>query len=176
VRRPGGAVHHRPGWDGTNGAEEGTIGPNRPSRPVEWNRDMPEISVRHEHGRRFRAQAGSHQLVVDLPVESGGEDAGPSPIELFVAGLATGAAMEAGAYLQSRDLPLEGVSVACSYRLDPAESDRLQSVDLTVCVPYALDHQHRGAVAAAAGRCPARAALERPPLVGVMVAACQPGG
>lgn len=134
---------------------------------------MPEIAVQHQRGRRFQVRTGSHELIVDLPVAAGGQDAGPSPVDLFVGGIAACAAEEARAYLQAHHLPSEGMSVACSYRLAPRGSAHLDSIDLTVCVPGALSHDQRVALSEAAASCTAQVALRQPPLVAITVSAGQ---
>jgi len=45
------------------------------------------ISARHQGGHRFAIRIRDHQLTVDQPPSAGGDDAGPSPTELFVASL-----------------------------------------------------------------------------------------
>jgi uncharacterized OsmC-like protein len=45
------------------------------------------IVARHEGGHRFTLRIREHELIVDQPRGSGGEDAEPSPTELFVASL-----------------------------------------------------------------------------------------
>ena len=47
------------------------------------------ITVQHEDGDRFQVLVRGHRLVIDQPVADGGTDAGPTPTELFVAGLAS---------------------------------------------------------------------------------------
>jgi putative redox protein len=49
---------------------------------------MSEILIRHVQGDHFLVDVGGHTLSVDQPEASGGEDRGPTPTELFVAGLA----------------------------------------------------------------------------------------
>ena len=45
------------------------------------------MRIEHEGGDRYRVRIRGHELVVDQPTEDGGEDAGPTPTELFVAGV-----------------------------------------------------------------------------------------
>ena len=80
---------------------------------------MPDVTVRHEEGDRFRATIRGHQLVIDQPVEDGGTDAGPTPTELFVAGLASCVAFYAERYLRRHHLPVDGLAVDCTYAFGP---------------------------------------------------------
>ena len=48
---------------------------------------MPRIVVEHQSGASARVRVGRHALIVDQPPDDGGWDLGPTPTELFVAGL-----------------------------------------------------------------------------------------
>ena len=62
---------------------------------------MSQIAVRHEVGDRFRIQVRGHDVIVDQPASG---DAGPTPTELFVAGLASCAAFFARRFLSRHGL------------------------------------------------------------------------
>ncbi len=51
---------------------------------------MATIEVRHRGGDRFMVGIRGHELTVDQPIRDGGSDEGPTPTELFVAGLSSG--------------------------------------------------------------------------------------
>jgi putative redox protein len=51
--------------------------------------DRGPIVITHEGGVRLAAQVRSHRIVVDQPLHTGGEDTGPSPIELLGVALGT---------------------------------------------------------------------------------------
>ena len=50
---------------------------------------MDEMTVRHQGGDRFEIDVRGHRVIVDQPSGAGGSDKGPTPTELFVAGLAS---------------------------------------------------------------------------------------
>jgi len=47
------------------------------------------VRVESAGGLRQRVRIGPHELTVDEPPEAGGEDAGPTPVELVLAALGT---------------------------------------------------------------------------------------
>lgn len=49
---------------------------------------MARITVKHRHGQSFDIQVRGYPLVSDEPITLGGDDEGPTPTELMVAGLA----------------------------------------------------------------------------------------
>ena len=90
---------------------------------------MPEFTVRLEEGDRFGATIRGHRLVIDQPVEDGGTDAGPSPTELFVAGLASCVGFYAERYLRRHHLPVDGLAVDCTYAFRSDRPSRVGSIE-----------------------------------------------
>src|SRR5579859_2973035 len=72
-------------------------------------RSVMTIQVDGIAGFAYLISIGEHELVVDQPVEDGGEDLGPTPTDLFVAGLASCAAYYAGRFLARRGIVAESV-------------------------------------------------------------------
>ena len=70
-----------------------------------------EVTVRHLGGARFSAQARSHTLVCDQPVENSGTDSGMTPPELLLSSLATCAGYYAAEYIRTRSLAVGGLAV-----------------------------------------------------------------
>jgi uncharacterized OsmC-like protein len=94
-----------------------------------------EISVRHEDGDRFAIDVRGHVVLVDQPTEAGGGDAGPTPTELFVAGLASCVAFYAERFLVRHGLPVAGLGVDCSFEMSEDRPARVASVDVRVRPP-----------------------------------------
>lgn len=63
------------------------------------------IQVRHMGDAEFCIRMRGHEMVVDLPLEAGGDDAGPSPTQLLVASLAASVAFYGRGYLHAEGLP-----------------------------------------------------------------------
>ncbi len=47
-----------------------------------------KLTAAYHGGTRYDITSGKHRIITDQPVEVGGEDAGMSPVELFVGSLA----------------------------------------------------------------------------------------
>lgn len=63
------------------------------------------IEVRHMGDSAFSVRLGRHEMVVDLPLEAGGNDDGPSPTPLLVATLAASVALFGRGFLHALGLP-----------------------------------------------------------------------
>ena len=95
---------------------------------------MNEMTVRHQGGDRFEIDVRGHRVIVDQPIGAGGSDKGPTPTELFVAGLASCVAFYAERFLRRHSLPVQGLEVQCEFAMDPRPT-RVASVQMGVVVP-----------------------------------------
>ena len=86
---------------------------------------MARMTVRHVEGDRFTLGIRDHDVVVDQPVNDGGTDAGPTPTELFVGGLASCVAFYAGRFLARHGIEREGLSVACDWAMADERPNRV---------------------------------------------------
>jgi putative redox protein len=64
-----------------------------------------------------RVRIREHELVVDEPPEDGGDDEGPSPLELLAASLAGCTAITVEMYAKRKGWEIGPVEVECSYEL-----------------------------------------------------------
>jgi uncharacterized OsmC-like protein len=110
------------------------------------------LRVDHEGADRFAIQVRGHLVVVDQPVEMGGDDVGPTPTELFVASLASCVAFYARRYLSRHDLDTTGLAVEASYTMAMKPS-RVGEVTLRLVVPAGVPQEREAALLAMAGHC-----------------------
>ena len=127
----------------------------------------PAVRVTSEGGDRLRIRVRGHSLQADQPVRDGGGDAGPTPTEIFVAGLAACIAYYAERFLRRSGLSVEGLEVACGYRW--AENPhRVGAIDVSVTAP-GLSEERRDAFARVLDHCTVHNTLRQPPPVTVSV-------
>ena len=110
---------------------------------------------------------GRHRIISDQPVSGGGEDAGPTPPELFLASLGSCAGHYAVEYLRTRALPVTGLEIRVSAEkaLQPA---RLASFRVEVSLPD-LEERHRLGLLRAVQACLIHNTLKTSPAVEVEV-------
>ncbi|HET7465308.1 MAG TPA: OsmC family protein [Candidatus Dormibacteraeota bacterium] len=123
---------------------------------------MARITVKHRYGESFDIQIRGYRLVSDEPVAIGGEDEGPTPTELMVAGLAACAAEEGVKHLSNEGLPFEPFAVEADFSWD-IENGRIDHVQLTISTPPGLTDSDHRFLEAAMVACPARKMLTEPP-------------
>lgn len=103
--------------------------------PASEEASVTRISVSHQEGDRFQAIVRGHRLMIDQPWEDGGTDAGPTPTELFVAGLASCVAFYAERYMRRHDLPVEGLVVDTAFEFANDRPARVASITIEVHAP-----------------------------------------
>ncbi len=126
---------------------------------------MTNLSVTHVAGDRFEVQVRGHRLVVDQPVDDGGEDQGPTPTELFVASLAACVAFYAGRFLSRHGLTTEGLAVRCASTMSTGRLARVESITLEVVTGQPLADNRRKALLAVVDHCTVHNSIRNPPEV-----------
>jgi putative redox protein len=123
---------------------------------------MARITVTHRHGQSFDIRVRGYALISDEPVTLGGDDEGPTPTELMVAGLAACAADEAVNCLASSGERFEPTEVGADFAWD-LDSGRVASIRLSISLPDEISDATRENVMRAMRSCPARKMLVEPP-------------
>lgn len=131
---------------------------------------MNDIHIRPEGGDRYRIRIRGHEVLVDQPVDDGGEDTAPTPTELFVAGLASCVAFYAGRFLRRHDLPTEGLAVDCGFSFASDRPARVDTIEIVVRLPEGFPQERRKALASVVEHCTVHNSLRQPPEVGIALA------
>ena len=122
--------------------------------------------VRSEGKVASSARLGNHELLFDQPAGvPGGDDRGPSPLDVMSLSVAACAHYYAAAYLYGRGLPTEGLSVEVEAEKDRQPVPRIGRLVMRVHVPAGLNDQQRRGIERAIRICPAYGTLIHPPSV-----------
>ena len=111
------------------------------------------ITVHHEDGDRFAIDVRGHRVVVDQPVGAGGGDAGRTPTELFVAGLASCVAFYAERFLVRHGLPAAGLGVDCWFEMSEDHPARVVTIEVRLRLPAGFPEERRIALERVVERC-----------------------
>jgi uncharacterized OsmC-like protein len=115
---------------------------------------------------RFELTIRDHAVVVDQPLDNGGEDTGPTPTELFVAALAGCVGFYARRYLRRRDLPADGLVVRTTYEMASTPA-RVGAIDVAIELPAGVPEGHVDRLLAVASHCTVHNTLTQAPEVQV---------
>jgi uncharacterized OsmC-like protein len=127
------------------------------------------MDVRFVSGEAYEVAVRGHRVMVDQPVDAGGEDNAPTPTELFVASLATCVAFYAGRYLTRHGFNRDGLGVSVRFDMADDRPARVAVVRLTVRVPADLPAERRPALQAVVSHCTVHNSLTTPPDVTIDV-------
>jgi uncharacterized OsmC-like protein len=117
-----------------------------------------------------RTRLGAHELVFDQPASvPGGEDRGPSPLDVMAVAVAACAHYYAAAYLHGRRLPTVGLTVEVEAVKDRLPVPRIGSLTMKVRLPPGLDARQVAGIERAIKSCPAYGTLLHAPTVDVSV-------
>jgi putative redox protein len=116
------------------------------------------IVVTHQARLRFAAQVGSHEIILDQRIAGGGEDAGPSPLELLGAALGSCAALYVHRFLVTRGISTEGLRVEVT-QVDERNPHRIGLFGMQVFLPEDVPPVYRPMVEAVVRACPVHSTL-----------------
>jgi putative redox protein len=117
-----------------------------------------KATARRDGNFRHVAQVREHQVVVDEPVDAGGQDAGPDPQGLLAVSLASCTAITIEMYAAHKGWELGHVEVEVEY--SPAERGCPTKFELVTRLPADLPEEQVERLRMIAAKCPVHRALE----------------
>jgi putative redox protein len=137
--------------------------------PAELGEAPRNVVVRETRNSKFQqiVTVGPHRLTADEPVAAGGEDTGPGPYDLVLAGLGACTSMTMRLYAERKSLPLERVTVTLKHSRIHAEdcaecetkAGTLDQIDRVIAMEGALDDEQRQRLMEIADKCPVHRTL-----------------
>jgi putative redox protein len=123
-----------------------------------------KMKVEFRGGARFDIVSGRHTIVIDQPVEDGGQDAGMSPVELFVGSVASCVAYFVGRYCGRHTIACEGFTIDAEWSI-AEQPHRVGSVSMRINLPAALTDDQKERLLKVAHGCTVHQSLAVPPAV-----------
>src|SRR5689334_16028602 len=96
-----------------------------------------KLTAAYHGGTRYDITCGQHRIVTDQPAEDGGQDAGMSPVELFVGSVASCVAYFVGQFCVRHQISREGLAVHADWNL--AENPhRVGRIEIAIHIPHRI--------------------------------------
>ena len=132
-------------------------------RPFSRNKDererrMKAISRRENGAVRNDIEIRGHHLVADEPTDEGGQDEGPSPLEMLAGSLASCTAITMQMYAEQKGWDIGDLVVGVDYQ--PAQKGAPTRFELIVELPKELPEEQRTRLMQIAAKCPVHRTLE----------------
>lgn len=108
---------------------------------------------------------GTHQLTADEPLAAGGNDAGPAPFDLVLAGLGACTAMTLRLYAERKEIRLTYIGVALTHDTVEVDGQRRDRIERTITLEGELTPAERQRLLDIANHCPVHRAITQPMLV-----------
>jgi uncharacterized OsmC-like protein len=130
---------------------------------------MDLITVEKQDGGAFRFSVRRHEVTSDMSVAEGGQDLGPSPVELVGGALASCIAIMVQRYCDAKGYADGDVEVSLTMELadDPK---RVEAFVLDVELPADVPENRLDAIRKIAEHCPVHATLSNCPRVDIDIA------
>ena len=113
---------------------------------------MP-IVVTHREKLQFRAQVGAHELTFDQSRRGGGDDTGPSPLDLLGAALGGCVALYVHQFLAARNVPSADLRVEVEQQA-VRNPHRIARFDVRIFLPDETPAVYKPMIEAVARVCP----------------------
>jgi putative redox protein len=130
---------------------------------------MPMMVVKHEGGMASSMNVRGHQVMTDVPPAMGGEDRGPTPVDLLAGSLGTCIAFYVARWCQQAGVPHEGFEVDLDYVHD-REAHCVPEMKVSLRMPASFPENRREAVLKVAKSCTVHNTLCSLPQIEVAVA------
>jgi putative redox protein len=121
-----------------------------------------DMTVSFPGGKKVDAAFGDFVVRTDQPEKQGGEGSAPTPFAYCLAAMGTCAGIYVLSYMQSRNLPTEGVRIVQSHEADP-KSGQLTKVVMKIVLPAGIDEKHHAPMIRAAKLCAVKKMIEYQP-------------
>jgi len=130
---------------------------------------MPMMTVKHERGVSSTITVRGHRITADVPEKMGGEDRGPTPVDLLTGSLGACIALYVARWCQQAKVPYEGFEVDLDYVLD-MEAHCVPVMSAKVRMPAGFPQERLGALLKVAQGCTVHNTLCSLPKIEVTVA------
>ena len=128
---------------------------------------MAEVIVRENGQGRYQQEVivGEHRLLADEPVDVGGADTGPAPLEFVMAGLGACTSMTLRMYAERKAIPLTRISVSLVHNKVKVSGIPRDRIVRAITLEGDLTVEQRARLLEIANKCPVHKALEQPLMI-----------
>jgi putative redox protein len=125
-----------------------------------------KFNITFDGNKKVSAHFREFTINTDQPVADGGENAAPSPFEIFLASIGTCAGFYVASFCQSRSIPTDNMGIVQTmFRNDTTHM--VEKITLDIILPPDFPEKYKAAVIKAADTCTVKKHLLQPPEIKV---------
>lgn len=132
------------------------------------------LTVSFHGGMRHDIVSGRHRIITDQPAEDGGQDAGMSPVELFVGSVASCVGYFVGQFCARHNISREGLAVDAEWEM-AEEPHRVGKIALAIKLPHRLSVDMKERLLKVAHGCTVHQSFSGAPAVSIQINPHTPG-
>ena len=121
-----------------------------------------DLVVTFPGGKKTETVIGRHTVITDQPEANGGEDAAPSPFNLFLTSIVSCAGIYVIFFCQKRNIPLDDIRLVQKTERDP-ETRAVTKISIDVELPEDFPEKYKGALLNAIDLCTVKKTIQNPP-------------
>jgi len=97
---------------------------------------VENAKIIYQGGKKFLAQNNAHNIIIDLPVGSGGEDSGPTPPEVFIDSLGSCIGVYVIGYCKTAGINTEGLTIDVTWEKETKNKPNfIKNIDVKIDLP-----------------------------------------
>ena len=125
-----------------------------------------KLTATYRDGTRYDIVSGKHRIITDQAVKDGGQDAGMSPVELFVGSVAGCVAYFVGQFCGRHGIPRDGLAVDAEWTM--AENPhRVGRIDIGIHLPHRISAEQKERLLKVAHGCTVHQSIAVTPNIGI---------
>lgn len=125
-----------------------------------------KLTATFHGGTRYDIVSGQHRVITDQPMEDGGQDAGMSPVELFVGSVASCVAYFVGQFCARHNISRDGLSVNAEWSM-AEHPHRVGRIDIGIHLPHRITAEHKERLLKVAHGCTVHQAIVVTPNIAI---------
>lgn len=126
-------------------------------------------------GKKVEAHFKNFTIHSDQPVEEGGNDAGPTPFEYFLASIGMCAGFYVLSFCQSRSIPTDHISITQTVNRHRT-THLVEKIVLDINLPHTFPAKYKSAIIHSAQTCSVKKFLDAPPEIQINTVAQEKTG
>ena len=125
-----------------------------------------KLTVAYHSGTRYDISSGGHRIVTDQLSADGGQDAGMSPVELFVGSLASCVGYFVGRFCVRHEIPRDGLRIDADWSMAEGPH-RIGQINLSINLPHRITAEQRDRMLKVAQGCTVHQSIALAPQVAI---------